>query len=238
MDFFDVNAGHPALPRFRLVDVPGLGFARVSKDLRQRWVSLIGGYFVQRRSLKLVFHLLDAGLCEIMPADRELWQLLAQAQRNDYELCICLTKADGSTPSQIERFAKIVREALRQEGSELALRATIFACSSRSKLGKDTLWRKIWSAVGGEGSYADLDAPGAWREQEEEDEEEEEGWDEVPDDEDDEYDGEGEDDVKRWAPPDADEGEGGGRRRRRLARAGAPAMEVAGGNIRGTSYML
>lgn len=152
MDFFDVNHGHPALPRFRLVDVPGLGFARVSHELRERWIALIGGYFVQRQSLKVVFHLLDAGLCELMPADRELWRLLAQAKRSDYELCIVLTKADNSVPSQLERFANIIREALRREGSDLAVRAKIFACSAVSKLGKDTLWRKIWSAVGGEAS--------------------------------------------------------------------------------------
>jgi len=152
MDFFDVNHGHPALPRFRLVDVPGLGFARVSHELRERWIALIGGYFVQRQSLKVVFHLLDAGLCELMPADRELWRLLAQARRSDYELCIVLTKADNSVPSQLERFANIVREALRREGSDLAVRAKIFACSAVTKLGKDTLWRKIWSAVGGEAS--------------------------------------------------------------------------------------
>jgi len=152
MDFFDVNHGHPALPRFRLVDVPGLGFARVSHELRERWIGLIGGYFVQRKSLKVVFHLLDAGLCELMPADRELWRLLAQAKRSDYELCIVLTKADNSVPSQLERFANIVREALRREGSDLAIRAKIFACSAVTKLGKDTLWRKIWSAVGGEAS--------------------------------------------------------------------------------------
>jgi len=160
MDFFDVNNGHPALPRFRLVDVPGLGFARVSHELRERWIALIGGYFVQRKSLKVVFHLLDAGLCELMPADRELWRLLAQAKRSDYELCIVLTKADNSVPSQLERFANIVREALRREGSDLALRASIFACSSMTKLGKDTLWRKIWSAVGGEASTVADMGPG------------------------------------------------------------------------------
>lgn len=147
IDFFDVNAGHPALPRFRLVDVPGLGYARASKDMRQRWLDLIGGYFIQRKPLKIVFHLLDAGLCEILPADRILWKLLAQARRTDFELCIALTKADRSLPAQMERFARIVREALRREGSELAMHATIFACSSHTKLGKDTLWRKIWSAV-------------------------------------------------------------------------------------------
>eukprot|EP00930_Biecheleria_cincta_P082676 TRINITY_DN72364_c0_g1_i1.p1 TRINITY_DN72364_c0_g1~~TRINITY_DN72364_c0_g1_i1.p1 ORF type:complete len:722 (+),score=106.05 TRINITY_DN72364_c0_g1_i1:78-2243(+) len=147
MDFFEVNRGHPALPHFRLVDVPGLGFARASKDLRERWVNLIGGYFVQRKCLKIVFHLLDGSLCELMPADRELWRLLAQAQRSDYELCICLTKADSSMQSQLQRFATIVRQNLRREGSELAMRATIFSCSAKSKLGKDTLWRKIWTSL-------------------------------------------------------------------------------------------
>lgn len=158
MDFFDVNAGHPALPRFRLVDVPGLGFARASKEMRLRWVGLIGGYFVQRKTLKVVFHLLDGGLCEIMPADRDLWKLLAQARRTDYQLCIALTKADNSQPSYMERFARTVREALRAEGSELALHATIFACSAKSKLGKDTLWREIWGAVA---PGPALDAPAA-----------------------------------------------------------------------------
>jgi len=151
MDFYDVNNGHPALPRFRLVDVPGLGFARVSNELRERWVALIGGYFVQRKSLKLCFHLLDTSVCDLMPADRELWRLLAQAQRdpNEFELCIALTKADDTDEKQIARFADVVREALRKEGSELAMRATIFACSSKSMLGKDTLWRKVWTAIGG-----------------------------------------------------------------------------------------
>jgi len=147
MDFFDVNAGHPALPRFRLVDVPGLGFAKATKDMRMRWIGLIGGYFVQRQNLKVVFHLLDASLCEILPADRDLWKLLAQAGRSDFELCICLTKADCTLPSQMERFATTVRQALRKEGSNMAMNARIFACSARSKLGKDTLWRKVWSVV-------------------------------------------------------------------------------------------
>lgn len=156
MDFFDVNAGHPSLPRFRLVDVPGLGYARASKELRERWIQLIGGYFVARRSLKLIFHLLDAELCEIMSADHEIWKLLAQSRRKDFELCICLTKADNTYPQQLERFATQVRNALRKEGSDLATHATIFACSAKSRLGKDTLWRKIWTAIGGD----DLDGAG------------------------------------------------------------------------------
>lgn len=149
MDFFDVNNCQYNLPTFRLVDVPGLGFARASQDQRDRWVGLIGGYFVKRKSLKLVFHLLDASLCQILPADLDLWRLLAQARRDDYELCICLTKADNSNVDLMTRFAVQIRELLAVQGSGLTANATIFACSSHSKMGKDTLWRKIWDSVGG-----------------------------------------------------------------------------------------
>ena len=41
-------------------------------------------------------------------------------------------------PKQLERFAELVRASLRREGSELAVRAKIFACSAVTKLGKDT----------------------------------------------------------------------------------------------------
>jgi GTP-binding protein len=147
IDFYSVNEDAANLPQFRLVDVPGLGFAKVSKDLRQRWIGLIGGYFSERRTLKIVFHLLDAGLGEILPADVDLWQLLAQANREDFELCICLTKADNSTPEQMEKFAQRVAGMLRSQNSPITANATIYACSSMSMLGKDTLWRKIYSLV-------------------------------------------------------------------------------------------
>jgi len=149
IDFFDVNPNHPTLPQFRLVDVPGLGFARVSKDMRQRWTELIGGYFLQRRTLKIVFHLLDAGLGEIMPPDYDLWNLLAQAKGDGrFQLCIALTKADHSSQAQLDRFAQKVVAALRAENSDITMNAMVFACSSRSRLGKDTLWRKIYSSIG------------------------------------------------------------------------------------------
>mmetsp|Transcript_24469 Transcript_24469/g.56347 ORF Transcript_24469/g.56347 Transcript_24469/m.56347 type:complete len:671 (+) Transcript_24469:73-2085(+) len=148
MDFYEANAGISTLPRFRLVDVPGLGYARVSRDLRERWVLLLNGYFAERKSLKLVFHLIDASLGEILPSDRELWKLLAEARREDYEVCIALTKADGSSPASIERFAAKVRRELDALNSRLMESAAIFACSAKTRLGKDTLWRKVWTAIG------------------------------------------------------------------------------------------
>merc|ERR1712187_97640 len=53
----------------------------------------------------------------------------------------------GSMPSQVEEFAERVREELQSPETKLTISATIFACSSKSKLGKDTLWNKIWDSV-------------------------------------------------------------------------------------------
>lgn len=43
----------------RFADLPGYGFARVSKSEKKRWAELMEGYFAQQRDLRLVFQLID-----------------------------------------------------------------------------------------------------------------------------------------------------------------------------------
>jgi GTP-binding protein len=45
---------------FFLVDLPGFGFAKVSKEERSRWDKLIDDYFLSGRNIKLVFHFIDS----------------------------------------------------------------------------------------------------------------------------------------------------------------------------------
>ena len=47
------------LPECRLVDLPGYGYAKVSKGERDRWASLVEGYFAQDRNVALVIQLVD-----------------------------------------------------------------------------------------------------------------------------------------------------------------------------------
>jgi GTP-binding protein len=46
--------------RLRLVDLPGYGYAKVSKSMRDDWRKLIGGYLSERPQIKLVVALIDA----------------------------------------------------------------------------------------------------------------------------------------------------------------------------------
>lgn len=47
------------LDKFRLVDLPGYGYAKVSKDEKKRWGKLVEGYFMQERNICLVVQLID-----------------------------------------------------------------------------------------------------------------------------------------------------------------------------------
>lgn len=47
------------LAECRFVDLPGYGYAKVSKSEKERWAALVNGYFAQERPVKLVLQLVD-----------------------------------------------------------------------------------------------------------------------------------------------------------------------------------
>jgi len=97
LNFFDV--GEPL--RFRLVDMPGYGFAKAPKDLARKWRHLINDYLRGRQALKRVLLLVDSrhGLKDI---DRELMKML-DAAAVSYHLV--LTKIDKIKASELEAVA-------------------------------------------------------------------------------------------------------------------------------------
>ena len=72
VNFFDVDG-------VSFVDLPGYGYAKVSKNERQRWADLIGGYFEQERSFNLVVALVDIRL-EAQKIDREMLEFLKEEE--------------------------------------------------------------------------------------------------------------------------------------------------------------
>lgn len=42
-----------------MVDLPGYGYAKVSKNEKKRWAELVEGYFAQERNIKLIIQILD-----------------------------------------------------------------------------------------------------------------------------------------------------------------------------------
>ncbi len=105
LNFFDV-AG-----RFRLVDMPGYGFAAVSKEKRNNWTQLIQDYLRGRASLARVYVLIDSrhGLKDL---DLDILKLL---DRSAVSYQIVLTKADQLKPAAREhRLAEVTEQIARR----------------------------------------------------------------------------------------------------------------------------
>jgi GTP-binding protein len=79
-----------AVPQGRLVDLPGYGFAKVSRDLRQSWGELIGRYLASRANVCGLIIVMDLRH-PLMPQDR---QLLDWVTRRGLPCHLLLTKAD------------------------------------------------------------------------------------------------------------------------------------------------
>jgi GTP-binding protein len=116
-----------------LVDLPGYGWAKVSKTEREKWESMIRQYLLQRENLRCVFVLIDSRL-EPQPVDLQFMQWLAE---NDVPFVIVFTKADKQsktkTQTNLDHYISVmlkqweempsyfVTSAVSREGSALIL---------------------------------------------------------------------------------------------------------------------
>lgn len=106
INFYSVQAPVP----FRLVDLPGYGYASRSKAERSEWSRLIASYVERRRTLCLVCHLVDFrhGLLE---NDRNLQEWLVGCGKM---ILVVFTKADKITRGRHRAFVQqYVRDGLR-----------------------------------------------------------------------------------------------------------------------------
>jgi len=89
--------------KFYLVDLPGYGYARVSKTLKEKWGKFISKYLEKRRELQGVFVLIDSRL-EPQKIDLEFIQWLAE---RSIPLVITFTKSDKQNPGKTAGTVKM-----------------------------------------------------------------------------------------------------------------------------------
>lgn len=88
LNFFDL--GPEGAPRLRLVDMPGYGYAKVSKSDRKNWQNMMKNYLRGRLNLKRAFVLID-GRHGVKESDKEMMDMLDQAA---VSYTLVLTKTD------------------------------------------------------------------------------------------------------------------------------------------------
>ena len=95
------------LENVRFVDLPGYGYAQVSKGEKRRWAELIEGYFADDRRLDLVFQLIDMR----HPPTKDDLHMIDFLIEQELPFVIVLTKKDKlSKKQQEERMAGFMKE--------------------------------------------------------------------------------------------------------------------------------
>lgn len=115
-----------------LVDLPGYGYAKVSKQSKKTFQQFITDYFKKRRELVSAFVLVDIRH-EPQKIDLEFMQWLGE---NAIPFAIVFTKADKLTEKQIQEHVTSYSEILLQQWEEMP---PYFITSSENRLGKEDL---------------------------------------------------------------------------------------------------
>jgi GTP-binding protein len=136
LNFFDV--GDPL--QFRLVDMPGYGFAKAPKDLVKRWRFLINDFLRGRAVLKRALVLIDSrhGIKDV---DREVMRMLDDAAVSYH---LVLTKGDKVKPSAL---GAIYETVMTEAAKHPAAHPAIFTTSSETGSGIAELRTAILEAV-------------------------------------------------------------------------------------------
>lgn len=132
INFYDVDG-------YKFVDLPGYGYAKLSKSERDRFGELMEGYFQSERNIKLVVQLVDM---RHKPSQDDYGMIDFMQQMNIPFIVVC-TKADKLKVKEFKRREKEIKEELSMVDENL-----IIPFSSQSGLGLDTVKMLIEKSLG------------------------------------------------------------------------------------------
>lgn len=122
-------------PDLILADLPGYGYAKISREISAEWPKFIEPYLAEREPLRLSVCLIDANV----PAQKSDRQLIEWLQRHDRELLLVATKSDRLSANQLNK-------SLAQLGREHEVEH-IVPVSAKTQKGISELWQEIQKAA-------------------------------------------------------------------------------------------
>ena len=120
--------------RLRLVDLPGYGFAQVSKKEKERWGYIIEEYLNTRRNLVEVIQLVDI---RHEPTEQDL-MMYNWIRTFGFAGIVIATKADKISKGKYQKNIKIIKDKLQIEDLNL-----ILPYSSSNYINRDKIWSLI-----------------------------------------------------------------------------------------------
>ncbi|ATD56245.1 ribosome biogenesis GTP-binding protein YihA/YsxC [Clostridium chauvoei] len=133
INFFMINSGE-----FYLVDLPGYGYAKVSKKEQESWGNTIETYLTGREQLKRVILLVDS---RHKPTTQDI-QMHEWIKHFGYEEIVVATKSDKLSNNDLRKSEKIIKETLKLDSND-----KLYFFSSLNKKGKDQLIDNLFSGL-------------------------------------------------------------------------------------------
>lgn len=132
VNFFLINNN------FHLVDLPGYGYAKVSKKEKDSWVYSIEAYLINRLNLKKVVLLVD---CRHDPTAQDI-QMLEWIRHYGYRVVVVATKTDKLSKNELFKNLKNIKTKMNLREEE-----ELLSFSSLNKKGRDELVDALFDDV-------------------------------------------------------------------------------------------
>lgn len=124
VNFFDIDG------KFRFVDLPGYGFANVSKSVKHNWGKVVGEYLGTRENLLEIMLLLDI---RHAPTEDDM-TMIDWIRKSGYRGILVATKGDKLGRQNQQKQTKMILEKLNAEGEP------IYITSALNRQGKYAVW--------------------------------------------------------------------------------------------------
>jgi len=131
INFFEIR--WPGKPHAELIfaDLPGYGYAKISREISQEWPKFIEPYLHQRSTLALCIALIDANIPP-QDSDRQLLDFLSASGR---EFLLVATKSDRLSNNQLNNALRTLTQQYPA--------AQLLPYSAKTGAGRDELWKQI-----------------------------------------------------------------------------------------------
>lgn len=135
INFFELRWPGKPQPELIFTDLPGYGYAQLSREISSRWPEFIEPYLKERACLALCLALVDVNVPP-QESDSQLLRFLSGIER---PFVILATKSDRLSGNQLRNALQTLMQEFPQ--------AKVVPFSARTGAGRDELWREIREAV-------------------------------------------------------------------------------------------
>ena len=125
INFFNINNGE-----FRIVDLPGYGFAKVSKAEAESWGPMMETYLSKRKGLLKVVQLVDSRHAP-SAQDRQMYEFL---KYYGLDGIVVATKADKLSRNELNKNLGIIRKELELEKTDVLIPVSALAKTGTEEL--------------------------------------------------------------------------------------------------------